>query len=99
VGWFSENGGATYEAIVEVIPASSPHEPEHAAPQEPDNAAGGPFEDLIESTYFEPSAFDMYPIPRAEVEALVRDHGAVLLGTDEWVSEWHSFTYYVQVRG
>jgi hypothetical protein len=41
----------------------------------------------------------MNAIPRSRVEALLRDHGATLLGADEWVTEWHSFMYYVQAGG
>jgi hypothetical protein len=40
--------------------------------------------------------FEMNPIPRVEVEQLLRSAGATLLGADEWVNEWHSFTYYVR---
>ncbi|PZS19167.1 MAG: hypothetical protein DLM54_07440 [Acidimicrobiales bacterium] len=54
------------------------------------------FGDLISDDSFEAPPFAMNAIPRPEVEALLNDHQAILLGTDEWVTEWHSFMYYVQ---
>jgi hypothetical protein len=58
--------------------------------------AGGTFHDLIAAQAFEAPMFEMNPIPRAAVEQLLRSAGATLLGADEWVNEWHSFTYYVR---
>ena len=57
---------------------------------------GRTFHDLIATQTFEAPMFEMNPIPRAEVEQLLRSAGATLLGADEWVNEWHSFTYYVR---
>ena len=57
---------------------------------------GGSFDDLISPTSMVAPMFEMNGIPRDEVEAIITDRGATLLGTDEWVNEWVSFTYYVQ---
>ena len=38
----------------------------------------------------------MNPVPRHQVEALLRDAGATLLGTEEFVDNWHSYTYFVR---
>ena len=41
----------------------------------------------------------MNAIHRDEIERIVADHGSTVIGTEEWVTEWHSFTYYIQVGG
>ncbi|MHB1517441.1 MAG: class I SAM-dependent methyltransferase [Acidimicrobiales bacterium] len=63
------------------------------------SAAGGHFDDLISREIFSPPQFEMNAIPRSDVEALLAKGRATLLGVDEWVDEWHSFTYYVQAEG
>jgi SAM-dependent methyltransferase len=57
----------------------------------------GDFGGLISRTYCEAPPFAMHGIPRQEVEDLLASLGARVLGADEWVTEWHSFAYYVQV--
>ena len=59
-------------------------------------SAGVSFADLVTAEPLSPPQFEMNAIPRSEVEQRIADAGATLLGIDEWVSEWHSFTYYVQ---
>jgi SAM-dependent methyltransferase len=90
VRWFSNRDARTAEVAVEVTAC--------------DATAGGPadaqawtFGDVISPSYFEPPMFEMHAIPRARIEALVREHGAQLLGAEEWITEWHSFNYYVQI--
>jgi hypothetical protein len=39
----------------------------------------------------------MNAIHRHEIEQIIAKHGSSLLGTEEWVTEWHSFTYCVRV--
>jgi SAM-dependent methyltransferase len=60
---------------------------------------GGTFEDLISPTSTVAPMFEMNGIPRDEVEAFVVANSGVLLGAEEWVNEWVSYTYYVQVAG
>jgi hypothetical protein len=71
------------------------------APPTPAVYSGSPdrtaFEDLISDEYFQPAPFDMHGIPRPEVETLLAKHGARLLGANEWITEWHGFTYFVQL--
>ncbi len=102
VCWFSEVaeqlGHAEPTTRCSVLVTDSP--PAAPAPasysRSPDRTA---FDDLISDEYFRPAPFDMHGIPRPEVEALLAEHGARLLDADEWVTEWHSFTYYVQLPG
>jgi len=59
-------------------------------------ATGLRFDDLVSPEPVEAPQFEMNAIPRADVERYIDEAGATLLGTDEWVNEWHSFTYYIQ---
>jgi hypothetical protein len=61
------------------------------------SADRGLFDDLISEEYFQATPFEMHGIPRREIEALLAERGALLLGADEYITEWHSFTYYVQL--
>jgi SAM-dependent methyltransferase len=102
VCWFSELAGhighADPTARASVLVSGAPGPPPHASSgaTSPDRTA---FDDLISDEYFQAAPFDMHGIPRPEVEALLAKRGARLLGADEWVNEWHAFTYYVQVSG
>lgn len=58
--------------------------------------SGGSFDDLLSESGRQAPPFAMNAIPRPEVEELLGRHGARILGADEWVTEWHSFMYYVQ---
>ena len=94
VRWFAESGQAPAEVEVEVAPASVPDGVDQDAAQP---LWGPEIVDCISPSYFTPSMFAMHAIPRPEVERLLSDAGATLLAADEWVNEWHSFSYYVQL--
>lgn len=53
---------------------------------------------VIPATWAEPVAFEMNGIERESVEEVILELGGSVLGTDEWVTEWFSYTYYVQVK-
>jgi SAM-dependent methyltransferase len=95
VCWFADHGNPPFEMRIEVRPARS------AGPRAPSSRSTGyrdsTFDDLISRTFSPAPMFEMNAIPRPQVEAIIRRHGAALLGADEWVNEWHSFTYYIQV--
>ncbi len=92
VAWF---GASTAGACVTIdVVGEGPSDSTTSAPV--GGYSGGNFGDLISDTPFEAPPFAMNGIPRPEVEALLSGHGAALLGADEWVTEWHSFMYYVQ---
>ncbi|MGI8492829.1 MAG: class I SAM-dependent methyltransferase [Acidimicrobiales bacterium] len=94
VSWFASNGSDLFATVVDVVAPSVAPEPGAV-----EDYSGGTFGDLISPRPFEAPAFAMNAIPRAEVEALLRSRRARILGADEWVNEWHSFTYYVQAAG
>jgi hypothetical protein len=93
VRWFADDGQAPAEIEIEVEPAVAPQ----AVEQEVAPTWGPEIVDHISPNYFTPSMFAMHAIPRPEVERLLSDAGATLLAADEWVNEWHSFAYYVQL--
>ena len=95
VGWFEASGSPV--AGVELDVVAGRHRSAPTAGSGPGSGSGEPsFDDLIADDYFEPPVFEMNPVPRHEVEALLRDAGATLLGTDEFVDNWHSYTYFVR---
>jgi len=95
VAWFEDGGSPITSVPVEAVSVVRPETPT-SAPAGDVDYAGGTFHDLIAAQTFDAPSFEMNPIPRAEVEELLRSAGATLLGADEWVNEWHSFTYYVR---
>jgi SAM-dependent methyltransferase len=95
VAWFEDFGSTIVSVPLEVV-SGAPPEVSTSAPTVDVDYAGGTFHDLIAAQAFEAPMFEMNPIPRAAVEQLLRSAGATLLGADEWVNEWHSFTYYVR---
>ncbi len=102
VRWFSElaehtgHGEPTARSSLRVIDAP-PVTPTPAVYSRSSERTA--FDDLISDEYFEPAPFDMYGIPRPEVEKILAERGARLLGANEWVTEWHGFTYFVQLPG
>ncbi len=85
--WFADLGSPTLESPVEVVPRIKP------------DYEGGSFGDLLQRTIHEAPAFEMHGVPIATVREIVAAYGARILGADEWVTEWHSFSYYVQAAG
>jgi hypothetical protein len=94
VAWFAPTGAPALEIEARVGRASKWRPGRGGQPVK--GYEGGTFEDLISPTSMVAPMFDMNGIPRDEVEHILAAHGATLLGTDEWVNEWISFTYYVQ---
>jgi hypothetical protein len=98
VCWFNDVGSTPFETSVDVVDDDT-IDRLTPVPLEETSYTGGMFDDLITAMPFDPPTFDMNGVPRPLVEALLQNHGATLLGTDEWVTEWHSFAYYVQAAG
>jgi len=98
VDWFESSGSSVGSIELDVVPAGRPAPPVGGSPSagRPEDP---PFGDLIAADYFQAPVFEMNPIPRHEVEALLRDAGATLLGTEEFVDNWHSYTYFVRNGG
>jgi SAM-dependent methyltransferase len=92
--WFASSGGDVGYAEVSVLEAQ-----EEEAAGKGRSSQWTIFEDLIAPSWAEPPPFAMYGIPRPEVEQLVTAHGARILAADEWITEWHSYTYAVQAGG
>lgn len=97
--WFGDSASETDEGAL--LELSVLVDPGIAVPQAECDAAyfGSPetsFADLVSVGPLTPPLFEMNAVPRDEVEGRIADAGATLLGVDEWVNEWHSFTYYVQ---
>jgi SAM-dependent methyltransferase len=82
--WFAEWGSPMWEQSVSVM--ETPRR----------DYEGGDFGELLARPSTEAPGFEMHGIPIATVKELLADHGARLLGADEWVDEWHSFSYFVQ---
>lgn len=85
VSWFASCGSMPLDRVVEVVGAPPPQ------------YEGGKFHDLIRTQDDETPMFDMHGVPYAEVEKILTECGCVLLGVEEHVTEWQSFTYYAQV--
>jgi hypothetical protein len=94
IAWFEDSGGETDERLIWVrknrVRQSSTSTVQHAYP-------GQELRNVIPQTWAEPVPFEMNGIKRETVEQVIRDLGGLVLGTDEWVTEWFSYTYYVQV--
>jgi SAM-dependent methyltransferase len=97
-GWFKTEagtrGGDPAANACRVLVTEAPAEPTASNSV---SAGRGLFNDLISEEHFQATPFEMHGIPRPEIEALLVERGALLLGADEFVNEWHSFTYYVQL--
>ena len=91
VAWFEGSGSSVGSVELDVVPAGAPEPPADGSASE-----APAFGDLIADDYFEAPVFEMNPVPRHQVEALLRDAGATLLGTEEFVDNWHSYTYFVR---
>ena len=91
--WWRRRRPASDQAIVTV-------EPSPVSESDSGEADGGmaSFGDLVSAEPGRPPPFEMHPIPRAEVEAIVRAAGARLLGVDDSVDDWHHLTYYIGVN-
>jgi SAM-dependent methyltransferase len=97
--WFGDSASEPDEGAL--LELSVVVDPGIAVPQGDGDAAyfGSPetnFADLVSVEPLTPPLFEMNAVPRDEVEERIAEAGATLLGVDEWVNEWHSFTYYVQ---
>ena len=95
VAWFGGSDRAGVDIPVEVVAAT------RAAEADPDPSVQSgyvdtSFDDLISPQPFDAPTFEMNAIPKPQLEELLKFAGATLLGADEWVDEWHSFTYYIQ---
>jgi hypothetical protein len=102
VSWFEDVGGTPAELQVDVVPVPVAVQATDAAADvsAPPGVSYGDeaFADLIQPDYAEAPMFEMNAIHRDVVAAVIAGAGASLLGVDEWVNEWHSFTYYVQAN-
>jgi hypothetical protein len=100
VSWFADLGGQITAADIDVVaPRPAPAMTASPAPVPATSYSGSTFDDLISPSFAEAPMFEMNAIPRPEVEQIIADQGATVLGVEEWVTEWHSFTYYVRVGG
>jgi SAM-dependent methyltransferase len=84
VAWFTEGPEAYVDVAVDVAGRDLGAAGEYAA-----------FGDLLGPSASAPR-FEMHGIHIDEVKGIIADHGATLLATDEWLTEWHSFAYFVQ---
>lgn len=94
VAWFSDaNSKPAYQPVW----VSSPLRGETNR-ENPERIAYGAVDlgDAIGTEYFDAPQFEMHGIERSEIESLLAEHGAVLLGVDEWITEWYSYTYYIR---
>jgi SAM-dependent methyltransferase len=100
VGWFGDLGAQITVADIDVVaPRPTPAVTASPAAVPATSYSGSTFDDLISPSFAEAPMFEMNAITRSEVEQIIADHGATVLGVEEWVTEWHSFTYYVRVGG
>ena len=95
VRWFGDAGGAVLEAEIRVV------ETEATAPPVTTNGDEatewlGDADGLLAPAFFKAPAFEMHGVPRARVEQILAEAEVRVLAVDEWVNEWHSYTYYVQ---
>jgi hypothetical protein len=99
VAWFGGNtrrrrrrgvGSDRVTVTVEPAPAARPD-------VSPADGGIGAFGDLVSSDPSAPPAFEMHPVPRHDVEAIVAAAGARLLGADDVVAGWHLLTYFIEV--
>ena len=100
VCWFADRepdaaGRATLELSVVDIPRRATSDGGDDA-RYFSTGSGASFDDLVSPEPLSPPEFEMNAIPRADVERCIAEAGATLLGVDERVTEWHSFTYYIQ---
>ena len=102
VCWFADDGpGPAAGAVLDVSVADLPRDDaSHAEVGDRYfvSDSGARFDDLVSPEPLEPPDFEMNAIPRADVERYIDEAGATLLGVDERVNEWHSFTYYLRAR-
>jgi SAM-dependent methyltransferase len=82
--WFEECGSEPLDCPIEVVVGATA------------DYEGANFGDLLSAPGGEAPMFEMHGTPIAEVTSLLAGQGATLLGADEWVTEWHSFAYFVQ---
>ena len=94
VAWFADYGCTTGGRKVWV--RANPPADAVAAGDQPDYPRDE-LQGVISSIWSEPALFEMHGIPRTSVEELIRTLGGRLLGTDEWITEWYGYTYYVQM--
>ena len=86
VQWFADAGS---DALCVEVRVDDPPAGSEATSVDP------ALRDLVDPTA-SPRPFSMAGIPVAEMEQLIRDRGGEMLAKDEYVTEWHSFTYYVR---
>jgi hypothetical protein len=92
VAWFATCGSKTAAAALEVIDPAMDKDDKPAVGYDRGTLAG-----LISPNFFDAPSFSMNGMPKPEVEKLLRAYSATLLGVDEWVDEWNSYTYYVSM--
>ena len=97
IRWFQEAGSKPLRIPLEVSAAPAPEAMSSVKGAEL-SAQMAVLEGLIEADYKPAPAFEMHGVPREEVLRIVRDNGGEVLASDEYNTEWASYSYYIRKR-